>query len=95
MNKENIKEMLLFLEKGFECLGYLVPHIITSHTETAPDGKKYVLITESFETEKLDDSIPDTWRDDIDRINTSFHSEWGGSYSENDGTITISIKDFE
>lgn len=95
MNKETIKQMVFFLEKGFGCLGYLLPHNISSHTETSPDGKKYLLITETFNTDKLDDSVPDTWRDDVDKINSTFHSEWGGDYSEEDRSVTISIKDSE
>ena len=87
--------MLFFLEKGFECLGYLLPHIIKKHTETGSDGKKYLVITETFDTDKLDDSVPDTWRDDVDKINSAFHSEWGGYYSEKDGSVIISIKESE
>lgn len=93
MNKETIKQIVFFLEKGFECLGYLLPHKIESYNETDPDGKKYLFITETIETDELDDSVPDTWRNDVDKINSSFTSEWGGSYSEEDGSITISIKD--
>ena len=93
MNKENIKQMLFFLEKGFECLGYLLPHTIKNHTETGPDGKKYVVIKETFETDKLDDSVPDNWRNDVDKINTAFHSEWGGNFYEEDGSVIISIKE--
>ena len=95
MDKETITQMVDFLEKGFECLGYLLPHIIKSHTETDPDGKKFLLITETFDTDKLDDSVPDTWKDDVDSINSAFHSEWGGHCSENDGSVTISIKESE
>ena len=93
MNKENIKQMLYFLENGFESLGYLLPHIIKDHTETGPDGKKYLVITETFDTDKFDDSVPNTWRDEVDKINSAFHSEWGGDYFEEDGSVIISIKE--
>lgn len=39
--------MLCFLEKGFECLGYLLPHKITTHNETDSNGKKYSLHNQS------------------------------------------------
>ena len=93
MNKESIKQMLLFLEKGFECLEYLIPHKFESHSETGADGKKYFFIKETFDTDKLDESVPDDWRDDVDRINSAFHSEWGGSFSEEDGSVIINIDD--
>ncbi len=92
MNYSELNEIVSYINDALDSLGYDLPYNSRGYFETDNyTGQRYAFIDVSFNYDEFDDSLPNTWDEDVEDAITNVMNGYEFTYSWEGNIVTISM----